>query len=70
MEGDLNPELSLSSLPGVEVDPGREEGLEGVSGGLEGSVWVPEGNLLLQLVGNLGEREGWLLLQQFLLLLD
>ena len=42
--------------PGVEVDPGYEEGLEGVACGLGDGVWVPQRDLLLQLVGNLGTQ--------------
>ena len=46
----LAPELGLA---GVVVDPADVQGLEGVGGGNFVGVGIPEGNLLLQLVGNL-----------------
>ena len=42
-------------IPGVEVDPGHKESLEGVAGGFQNCVGVPECNLLLQFVSNLAQ---------------
>ena len=42
-------------IPGVEVDPGHKESLEGIAGGFQNCVGVPECNLLLQFVSNLAQ---------------
>ena len=39
--------------PCVEVDSCHEEGLKWIAGSFENRVWVPEGDLLLELVSDL-----------------
>ena len=39
--------------PCVKVDSCHEEGLEWIAGSFENRVWVPEGDLLLELVSDL-----------------
>ena len=39
--------------PCIKVDSCHEEGLEWIAGSFENRVWVPEGDLLLELVSDL-----------------
>ena len=39
--------------PSVKVDSCHEEGLKWIAGSFENRVWVPEGDLLLELVSDL-----------------
>ena len=49
----LSGVASLNKAPCVKVDSCHEEGLKWIAGSFENRVWVPEGNLLLQLVSDL-----------------
>ena len=44
---------SQIGAPSVKVDSCHEEGLEWIAGCFENRVWVPEGDLLLELVSDL-----------------
>ena len=49
----LSGVASLNKAPCVKVDSCHEEGLEWIAGSFENRVWVPEGDLLLELVSDL-----------------